>query len=59
MIEGNEEEIMGDMGTKTFLPPEHFLGKQVKGRLADIWASGITFYMLAFGSPPFKGKTLD
>lgn len=59
MMENDGEEITGDTGTKTFLTPELFLGNQVLGKAADIWATGITFYILAFGKPPFDGKTLD
>jgi [calcium/calmodulin-dependent protein kinase] kinase len=49
MIENEDEEIKGETGTKTFLPPEVFEGKIVKGKSADIWAAGITFYLLSFG----------
>lgn len=42
-----------------FLSPEHFQGKKVKGKAADIWASGITFYKLGVGEMPFKGRNLE
>jgi [calcium/calmodulin-dependent protein kinase] kinase len=54
------EDIVGQTGTKAFLPPEVFAGVGVvKGRSADIWATGITFFMLSFGYPPFFAKTVD
>jgi serine/threonine protein kinase len=55
----DQDEIQGEAGTKSFLTPEHFLGKAVKGQKADIWAAGATFYQLAFGKTPFFAKTLD
>lgn len=48
MMDDDGEEITGETGTKTFLAPELFLGKQVNGKGTDIWAAGITIYMLAF-----------
>jgi serine/threonine protein kinase len=31
-------------GTKAFLSPEIWAGGKFKGRPADIWAAGVTFY---------------
>jgi [calcium/calmodulin-dependent protein kinase] kinase len=53
MMEDNQDEIQGEQGTKSFLTPEHYEGKTVKGKSADIWAIGVTFYLLAFGKQPF------
>jgi [calcium/calmodulin-dependent protein kinase] kinase len=42
-------------GTPAFLPPES-CGKQgFRGKPADIWASGITLYLMIYGELPFKG----
>jgi serine/threonine protein kinase len=55
-----DDEITGDTGTKSFLPPEVLLGKaNIKGKAADIWATGVTFFFLSFGKMPFTGKNLQ
>lgn len=58
-LKNDQDEIQGETGTKSFLTPEHFQGKTIKGQKADIWATGVTFYQLAFGKTPFFAKTLD
>lgn len=60
MIESTEKDlIQGEIGTKSFLPPEIYKNNQVKGKPADIWATGITFYMIAVGRSPYNAKTLQ
>ncbi|KAM3139239.1 hypothetical protein pb186bvf_008649 [Paramecium bursaria] len=60
MIESTEKDlIQGEIGTKTFLPPEIYKNHQVKGKPADIWATGITLYMIAVGRSPYNAKTLQ
>ncbi|CAD8118493.1 unnamed protein product [Paramecium sonneborni] len=51
--------IQGDVGTKAFLPPEAFKTSQVKGKPADIWATGITFFILTQGQHPFPAKNVQ
>ena len=42
-------------GTKLFMAPEGFLGKQ--GMEADIWAAGVTLYYMLSGTYPFPFNT--
>lgn len=54
---GKEDLILvGSNGTPAFLPPEAFGvgGKEMyHGRLSDVWALGVTFYVLLFQKHPF------
>lgn len=52
------------IGTYAFFPPEacnfdNFNDVQYKGKLADLWAAGITLYMLLFGRVPFLADTRE
>lgn len=40
-------------GTPAFMSPEQCLGKPFKGRPCDVWASGVTLYLILFGEIPF------
>jgi [calcium/calmodulin-dependent protein kinase] kinase len=43
-------------GTRAFLAPETFKKEKYKGKLADIWAGGVTLYYLVYGKLPFQGR---
>ena len=44
-----------NIGTYIFYSPEMFdKGQEIKGEMSDLWALGITFYMLATGKYPFE-----
>lgn len=43
-------------GTPAFLAPEALHGDPVHGQPADIWAMGITLYVMLFGRCPFFAK---
>ena len=51
--------LNNDIGTKCFLAPEMWDDKPFKGRPVDIWAMGISLYMLNFGEPPFNSKNVS
>lgn len=47
-------------GTIMFFPPEMFMvGTKINGLLTDIWALGVTIFIMMYGSFPFNGKTYD
>jgi serine/threonine protein kinase len=40
-------------GSTLFFSPEACIGKQFSGRLADLWACGVTLYFMCVGKYPF------
>ena len=61
-FEANSEIIKGTLGTIRFMAPEHFTSegeKMLNGKSVDVWASGVTLYMMLTNEFPFKGKTLQ
>lgn len=58
IVQGKDDNISSDEGTKLFLAPEMWQKNNFNGYPTDIWAVGVTFYMLALGNPPFSGKSL-
>ena len=49
------------MGTVRFMAPECFNaapGKELHGKRVDIWAAGITLFLLLTKEYPFVGQTL-
>ena len=59
LMENTEAVFQNEIGTKYFQAPEIFTNKPFRGRIADIWAFGVTFYYLASAVYPFKGKNVD
>ncbi|KAF0696247.1 Aste57867_12945 [Aphanomyces stellatus] len=58
VFEDENEDFRQTVGTGPFLAPEMLSGGKFKGIPVDIWACGVTLYMLAFGCLPFQGSTL-
>lgn len=51
--------VMGIEGTPYFMSPEILRNEpQVNGELVDIWALGVSMYMLMYGRPPFEGESV-
>ena len=53
--------IKGTMGTVRFMAPECFgsaPNKELQGKPIDIWAAGITLFLLLTKEYPFKGSNL-
>ncbi|CAD2222851.1 protein kinase [Angomonas deanei] len=47
-------KVFGKRGTLLFLAPELWLGLDAAGFPVDIWATGITIYVLLSGNMPFR-----
>ena len=47
------------IGTPAYLAPEIVAGQPYHGRQADIWALGVTLYVLLTGRMPFKVRGGD
>jgi [calcium/calmodulin-dependent protein kinase] kinase len=45
-------------GTPAFLAPEMFTSEVYDPFIADLWAIGVTLFMLVFGTVPFPGGTI-
>ena len=54
--EGNSE-VADTKGTPAFLTPEQIKQEPIDGKMADIWAVGVTFYAMTYAQLPFKGMT--
>lgn len=61
LIKSEEDDVTTSMeGTYTFLPPEScsFESNSYSMRKADVWALGVTLYILTFNHFPFRiGQT--
>ena len=60
MTQGEKAEGTRAAGSPAFTAPE-LCGQEtveVDGKAADVWALGITFWMLLFGEAPFRAEGL-
>jgi len=58
----HEDTMQTQIGTYTFLPPEAFAQNEnvnYSGKMADLWAAGVTLYMFLIGKAPFLGPTKE
>lgn len=53
----HDDKLDTQIGTLAFLPPEAIGSNQYSGKVADLWAAGITLYMMLYGEVPFQGET--
>eukprot|EP01012_Entosiphon_sulcatum_P040725 TRINITY_DN5441_c0_g1_i1.p1 TRINITY_DN5441_c0_g1~~TRINITY_DN5441_c0_g1_i1.p1 ORF type:complete len:657 (+),score=105.11 TRINITY_DN5441_c0_g1_i1:70-1971(+) len=54
-VEG--ELLMNTMaGTPAFMSPEALVSDKIDGKAVDIWAVGVTMFVLVFGTLPFPGR---
>ena len=59
-FESERAVIKGMMGTVRFMAPECFkdeTSKELHGKRVDIWAAGISLYLLLTNKYPFGGRT--
>ena len=57
----SEDELLNGSkgGTPAFEAPEICAGVKYRGQAADIWALGVTAFVLVHGCLPFEGKSLN
>jgi len=55
MFEDENDMLNSTAGTPAFLAPECCQSGKFKPKPADIWAMGVTIYVLLFGCVPFYG----
>lgn len=53
MLQDPDQLLEDTEGTPAFYSPEQCTGKPYRGKPADVWACGITLYILLFGRLPF------
>lgn len=52
--------VRGIEGTPLFLAPELIMGgDHIDGKIADVWALGVTFYLMLYGILPFRGDSFE
>eukprot|EP01062_Namystynia_karyoxenos_P062908 TRINITY_DN55762_c0_g1_i1.p1 TRINITY_DN55762_c0_g1~~TRINITY_DN55762_c0_g1_i1.p1 ORF type:complete len:1039 (+),score=290.03 TRINITY_DN55762_c0_g1_i1:109-3225(+) len=56
---GDDQEIEDTQGTPAFLTPEQVAMQKVPGKMTDLWALGVTVYILCFGKLPYHGDNLQ
>lgn len=56
MFEGQDDTLYSSAGTPAFLAPECCTSSKFQGKPADIWAVGVTLYVLLYGKLPFYGE---
>ncbi|KAH7440414.1 hypothetical protein KP509_04G106000 [Ceratopteris richardii] len=59
MFESGNDLMQRSPGTPVFTAPECCTGSQYHGKIADIWALGVTLYCMVFGCYPFIDDTLQ
>eukprot|EP01018_Ginkgo_biloba_P014267 Gb_03216 [translate_table: standard] len=57
-FEDNNDELKRSPGTPVFTAPECSQCTTYHGKVADIWALGVTLYCMVLGQFPFIGETL-
>jgi [calcium/calmodulin-dependent protein kinase] kinase len=53
--EDGSELVTSNAGSDKFFSPEACMSKTYRGRVTDLWACGVTLYVMATGTYPFKG----
>jgi serine/threonine protein kinase len=57
LLKNGDDTWTNTAGTNYFFCPESCKGEAYNGKKADIWACGVTLYLLLFNKYPFNGKT--
>ncbi|CAG9467698.1 unnamed protein product [Pedinophyceae sp. YPF-701] len=55
---GGDDTMLAVRGTPAFLAPEICMGEEYSGRAADVWASGVTLFLMLTGRLPFGGPKM-
>ncbi|CAG9463826.1 unnamed protein product [Pedinophyceae sp. YPF-701] len=55
---GQEDRLLAVKGTPAFLAPEICMGEEFSGAAADVWAAGVTLYVMLCGELPFGTRSM-
>jgi len=55
-IDDGDDTFRNTVGTAAFMAPEMCTGDSFSGKAVDIWAAGITLYMMLVGETPFSSS---
>ncbi|KAJ6809643.1 serine/threonine-protein kinase GRIK1-like [Iris pallida] len=58
-FEDGNDELWRSPGTPVFTAPECCIGLSYHGKVADVWALGVTLYCMILGYCPFIGDSLQ
>jgi serine/threonine protein kinase len=58
MMENGCDELATTAGSHYFMAPEVCKGIKYKGKKSDVWASGITLYLITTGNLPFDATSI-
>lgn len=58
LMENGSDEIASTAGSNYFFSPEVCQGTTFKGRKSDIWAAGVTLYLMVFKKYPFTSNNI-
>eukprot|EP00906_Rhabdomonas_costata_P037654 RCo053093 len=53
------DQVTAGEGTPAFWSPEACEGGVISGRATDVWALGVTLYLMTFAELPFTGETVQ
>jgi serine/threonine protein kinase len=57
MFDASEDILKVTAGTPAFLAPEACIDMPFSGKTADIWAVGVTLFMMVYAAAPFSGDS--
>ena len=52
-----DEKLQMKLGTPAYMAPELHLGLPYDGKSVDLFAAGVTLFIMAVGAPPFETAT--
>lgn len=58
VFHSDDDFVRNTAGTASFQAPETLTGKHFSAKLSDVWAAGVTLFMLIYGKTPFSGTNL-
>lgn len=58
IMENGSDDIQNSAGSYYYTSPEACLGSTYKGRKSDIWACGVTLYLMLYKQHPFESSLI-
>ena len=58
MMENGTDDIQTSAGSYYYTSPEACLGGTYKGKKSDIWACGVTLYLMVYKQHPFESSVI-